>query len=147
MEAGAYGGWVIFRFYQPGKKHPRWTLRLYYHHGATKGAPVTKGTIEHERLAARVDGADVIVAGHNHRGYILPTIVDAVTDRGVAYGKTVWHIRTAGYKEEWLNERRGFAMEGNHGPRPLGGVMLNVNFEGTGANWQRINIVPEAWAL
>jgi len=147
VEAGAYGGWVLFRLYtdEAMQGKPKATVRLYYHHGATAGAQVSKGTIEAERMAAHSDGADIVVAGHNHRHYAVMAPKDAVSERGVPYRKIVWYVRTPGYKDEWTDTPLGFAQEKRMGPRPLGAVLMQLMIQGRGPLRKRLRIRAEEW--
>ncbi len=147
VEVGAYGGWVLFRLYadKAMRGRPLATVRLYYHHGATIGAPVSKGTIEAERMAAHSDGADIVVAGHNHRHHTVMAPKDAVSERGVPYRKAVWYVRTPGYKDEWTDEPLGFAQEKRQGPKPVGSVLVQMMVRGGGSARERLRIRAEEW--
>ena len=58
--AGGYGGWVKFNF-QWGKCDSR---VLYHYHGTGGGGPVTRGTIQTNRIAVFTPDADIVLTGH-----------------------------------------------------------------------------------
>lgn len=62
VEASGYGGWVIFRFNLA--KTIQKSIVLYHYHGTGGGGPVTRGTIQTNRIAVFTPDADIVLTGH-----------------------------------------------------------------------------------
>lgn len=61
---GGYSGWVRFLLrYATTTSSAQNSLRLWYHHGWGGGGPVTRGTIQTNRIGAYVD-SDITLTGH-----------------------------------------------------------------------------------
>lgn len=138
VEAMGYSGWVLFRLRGSDKKVLD-TATFYFHHGAAKSG---SGIGEMERVLSFTN-ADVIHLGHNHRHVTSYHVREEVTQNGVVTPKTVVCVRTPGYKDEWTDEKRGFAQERNHGPRPLGSVFVFLSIEGGGSRSSRLRITTQ----
>lgn len=118
---GSYAGWVRFRTALRRKK--RKTFNLKYHHGYGGGGPVTKGTIQANRMATYLPDADIVVTGHVHEDWQITYCRDRISDRDVPYIDEQVHIKLAGYKEEYLCGN-GYHIEGGRPPKPNGAAWL-----------------------
>jgi hypothetical protein len=124
VAVGGYGGWVRFLFTMDTTK--RFSLNLKYFHGSGGDAPVTRGVIQTARQAVYLPDADIVWNGHNHNEYCVPIQRERISGRGELYQDTQWHIRTPGYKNEYRNGDRGWAVESGMPPKPLGCVWLKM---------------------
>jgi hypothetical protein len=69
--------------------------------------------------------ADVIVRGHTHQKWYVPTTVDRITSAGNLYQQRVHHLRTGSYK--LLGDRfAGWATEKGFNTPTLGGWWLKM---------------------
>jgi predicted phosphodiesterase len=120
-----YSGFVRFMFQR--KAGMRSTRRLYFHHGAGGGGPVTKGTIQTNRRAASVD-ADIFVSGHIHESWALENVIVKMNDSGQVTLSTQTHVQLPTYKQEF-NMQGGFHIEKGRPPKPLGGWWLVFHYD------------------
>jgi len=129
IEVGGYGGWVIFRFTfgSEGYKHKTGSFKLKYFHGAGGAAPVTKGTIQHNRMQTSVEGADAIWMGHVHNDYEVTYTVESLDSKFNVVLKDILMVRTSTYKEEYNKGKGGWHVERGAGPKPLGGRWLELH--------------------
>jgi len=96
-EAMGYWGYIRFQFkYKKGGGSA--SKMLYFHHGVSTSAPVTKGVIQVARQAAYIHDADIVLNGHNHQSYVMPQQVERLDQYMKPYTETVWYLRTPGYK-------------------------------------------------
>jgi hypothetical protein len=58
----------VYTFVEGGAKI---SYRIKYFHGSGGGGPVTKGTIQFNRMSTMVEGADLIWMGHVHEDHEL----------------------------------------------------------------------------
>jgi hypothetical protein len=128
VEASGYGGWVIFRFcdsQQAGKQSAnKDTIRLYHYHGSGGGGPVTRGTIQTNRLAVMTPDAAIVLSGHTHDEWTVTIPRQRISDRGVIYQDEQLHIRCPGYKDAWGDGSGGWEVERMLGPKALGSAWL-----------------------
>lgn len=124
---GDYSGWIIYRYKRFETESHVYAIK--YHHGFGGGGAVTKGTIQHNRMSTFVHSADLIWMGHVHENYELVYQVEYLTRSLNVRTKPVLMIRTSTYKEEYTNG--GFHIEGGRPPKPLGGRILTLTFEGS----------------
>lgn len=130
IEVGGYGGWAVFRFNLSGKEEYKSRLgsfKLKYFHGAGGAAPVTKGTIQHNRMQTSVEGADAIWMGHVHNDYEVTYTVESLDQKFNVILKDILMIRTSTYKEEYNKGKGGWHVERGAGPKPLGGRWLELH--------------------
>lgn len=129
---GGYGGWVILRFviFETQKQ----SMRIKYHHGSGGGGPVTRGVIGTNRQAVYLPDADVVVNGHTHDAYIVPIRRERVTPLGAVSLDYTYYLRTPGYKDEYGDGSRGWAVERGMAPKPQGAI------------WQRLYVRKESGA-
>lgn len=120
---GGYGGWVRFQF---ERARHRSTRTLYHYHGTGGGGPVTRGTIQTNRLAVYNPDADVIFTGHTHDEWCLTIARQRLTTNGIPYHDEQLHIRAPGYKDSWGDGYAGWEVERGLAPRPIGSAWLRL---------------------
>lgn len=128
IQTGGYGGWVVYTF-KAEKTNTRSSYRIKYFHGSGGGGPVTKGTIQFNRMATMVEGADMVWMGHVHEDHELTYQVERINQSNRVHLKEVLMVRTATYKEEYGDEKDGYGAKGwmverGSPPKPLGGRWL-----------------------
>jgi UDP-2,3-diacylglucosamine pyrophosphatase LpxH len=135
-EAMGYWGYVRFMFkYKKGGGSA--VKNLYYHHGKSNGAPVTKGIIQVNRQGVYLHDADIVLNGHNHQSYCMPVQVEKLNQMTMRpYTQTVWYLRTPGYKmspgdslQTW-----GYGPEKHRSPTPRGCMFVNMTYTHSSEN-------------
>lgn len=128
VNVGGYGGWIVTRFVNKGSGEKKATYRhlIKYHHGYGGGGPVTKGTIQHQREAVKVQGADLIWMGHVHEDYEMTYSYETLDWKSDIKHKDILMLRTASYKEEYGDGFGGFHIERGRPVKPLGGRWLKL---------------------
>ena len=126
VQVGGYGGWVVYTF---GRYNNKGSYRIKYFHGSGGSAAVTKGTIQFNRMATMVEGADLIWMGHVHEDHELSYTVERLNDRGNVKLKEILMIRTPTYKEEYNDGIGGWHVERGAPPKALGGRWLELHPE------------------
>jgi hypothetical protein len=127
VEVGGYGGWIVYRF-QRNNGEGRTRFAIKYFHGSGGGGPVTKGTIQFNRMSTMVEGADLIWMGHVHEDHELTYTVERLSQNKV-WLKDILMVRTATYKEEYNEGKGGWHVERGASPKPLGGRWLELHPE------------------
>jgi len=127
VEVGGYGGWIVYRF-QRNTGEGRTRFAIKYFHGSGGGGPVTKGTIQFNRMSTMVEGADLIWMGHVHEDHELTYTVERLSQNKV-WLKDILMVRTATYKEEYNEGKGGWHVERGASPKPLGGRWLELHPE------------------
>lgn len=128
---GKYDGWVRF----VPKIMPKdgtvikngQVTNIYYHHGSGGGGIVTKGVIQTNRRNSYIDGADIMVSGHIHEAWIMETPKESITSHGTIERKSVMHVQTGTYKEEFTGS--GWHVERGAPPKPLGSWWLRMYWD------------------
>jgi hypothetical protein len=115
---GGFGGWIRLMFSVGGV--PKTSLKIKYFHGAGSEAPVTRGVIQTNRQAVYLPDANIVLNGHNHNSYIVPIIRERISNKGVLYTDTQYHIRTPGYKQDYADGSGGWTVERGGVPKPIG---------------------------
>jgi len=128
---GGYGGWIRFLLHN-GSNGMRTSVKLKYHHGFGGDAPVTRGVIHTNRQNVYIKNADIIVNGHNHNAYYVPIVTESISGNGRVVFETTHHIRTPGYKQEYGDGSKGWAIEKGMVPKPIGGAMVKYTVESNG---------------
>ena len=123
--AGGYGGWVKFNF-QWGKCDSR---VLYHYHGTGGGGPVTRGTIQTNRIAVFTPDADIVLTGHTHDSWMLPIRRQRLSTQGTVYHDEQYHVRCAGYKDAWGDGSAGWEVEKMLGPKPKDAAWLRFWYQ------------------
>jgi len=125
---GKYDGWVRFVptiLSEDGKDTIKPSVtNLYYHHGSGGGGIVTKGVIQTNRRNAYIDGADIFVSGHIHEAWIMETPKESISSHGTIQRKSVMHVQTGTYKEEFTGS--GWHVERGAPPKPLGSWWMRI---------------------
>jgi hypothetical protein len=131
VNLGGYGGWIVTRFIGKANatKKPTYIHKIKYHHGFGGGGPVTKGTIQHQRMANATQGADVIWMGHVHEDYELTYSFEFLDNLCNVRHKDILMLRTASYKEEYQDGFGGFHVEKGRPVKPLGGRWLELSLK------------------
>lgn len=125
--AGGYGGWVKF-YFDSGKGESK---TLYHYHGTGGGGPVTRGTIQTNRIAVFTPDAEIVLTGHTHDSWMLPIRRQRITSRGVIYHDEQYHVRCAGYKDAWGDGSAGWEVEKMLGPKPKDAAWLRFYYDTT----------------
>lgn len=118
---GGYSGWIRFSVDRSGARK---SFRLFYHHGYGGGGPVTRGVIQTNRMAVYLPDADIIASGHTHDHWLMPIERVRITEADVVKKDRQYHVRTAGYKDEYAEGMGGWHIERGAPPKPLGAVWL-----------------------
>jgi hypothetical protein len=108
------------------------SVKMKYFHGAGSDAPVTRGVIQTSRQAVFLNGADIVVNGHNHHSYYVPIVQESVSAAGKVVFSTQHHVRTPGYKNEYNDGTSGWAVEKGMVPKPLGGAFVSLRVKQNG---------------
>lgn len=124
---GGYGGWVRFLFTLGGST--RTSKVLYHYHGTGGGGPVTRGTIQTNRLAVYNPDADIVFTGHTHDEWMLTIQRQRLNDAGKPYHDEQLCIRAPGYKDAWGDGYGGWEVERGLSPKPLGAAWLRLYLE------------------
>lgn len=120
---GGYRGWIRILFEGRGGSW-RKSLNIAYTHGSGGAAPVTKGVIKTNRRSVMFPDADIQLSGHIHEGWSFPIARIRLTDSGKEVKDECVHLCVPTYKDEVLNTGEGFAIEGEHSPKPIGAWWL-----------------------
>lgn len=122
LQYGGYAGWVRIAIHAPKNKR-RSSLWIYRHHGYGGGGPVTRGTIQTARMGLYLPDADVVWTGHTHDHWMMPIERYRINSRDVPYLDRQFHVRTAGYKDEF-SPQDGWHVERGGPPKPRGAAWL-----------------------
>lgn len=133
--AGAYSGWLWLTFQANKSEAVQWSTRIYHHHGAGGGGPMTHGVLDTRRQASYLPNADVIWNGHSHTSYLLSTSQVRLNKEGREVLDRVDYVRTAGYKDEWTGmsaDGYGYAFQRTkmNPPSMKGSVLMRLWYEG-----------------
>lgn len=115
--SGGYGGWVRFRFSMGTAKQ---VVDLKYFHGSGGGGIVTKGAIQQQRMAATIEGANIIYMGHVHELTSSIFTKEYISNVGEVKRFNQVHLRGSTYKEEYKDGYGGYHIEKGRPPKPLG---------------------------
>lgn len=126
VNASGYGGWVRLQFHEAGKcKRVLW---LYHYHGTGGGGPVTRGTIQTNRIAVFTPDADIVLTGHTHDEWIMPIRRQRISPHGNVFHDEQLHLRAPGYKDAWEDGNGGWEVERMLGPKPIGSMWLHLEW-------------------
>mgnify|MGYP003625928023 FL=1 len=122
-----YQGWIFFRLHrEPTKKTTRrtdiHTVRTFFTHGYGGAAPVTKGVIQANRKAVYLPDADIVISGHTHQQWDFPINRYRISQRGVVYTDTQYHLQLPCYLDPAPEDSdgMGWAIEKGFPPTPTG---------------------------
>ncbi len=129
-EAAGYWGYlrIMMDYTKGGDKLSK---NLYWHHGVSSGAPVTKGVIQVNRQGVYLHDADIVLNGHNHQSYWMPVQVERVSKKTMdVYTESVHYFRTPGYKMSPSDSGSvvGYGAEKHRAPTPKGCVFLDFEY-------------------
>lgn len=127
IQVGGYGGWIIYNFSRSQSGSGSISYKIKYFHGSGGGGVVTKGTIQFNRMATMVEGADMIWMGHVHEDHELTYTVERLNKNNKVYLKDILMVRTATYKEEYNEGKYGWHVERGAPPKPMGGRWLELH--------------------
>ncbi len=127
VHRGGFSGWVRFMF---SYRSERKSLKLAYHHGYGGDAPVTKGTIQTNRMAVYLPDADFVCTGHTHNEWQFPIARLRLSDSGRVYHDEQLHLELPSYKDEYREGEGGWTIERGGPPKPIGAMWLRLFFEG-----------------
>ena len=122
---GGYHGFV--RFQHSITKTSRRTTTMYYSHG-NWGGIIGKGTQSIVRYASIAPDADIVVSGHIHEYWSTKHAQFKLTQNGAIKIVPQLHIKTACYKEEFI-QPDGWAIEKISMPKVMGGWWLTFHQE------------------
>jgi len=118
---GDYAGFIRFRAERSERKSSR--LVLGYHHGYGGGGPVTKGTIQTNRMSTYLPDCNLVVSGHVHEKWALQIDRSRLSHVGKPYLDRQVHLKIPGYKDEY-SSFNGWHIERGGTPKPLGAWWL-----------------------
>jgi len=133
VDARPMEGWTRFRFEHEAGGNVR-TAQMYSHHGSGGSASVTKGTIQANRRAAGISGAQIVCTGHIHRSWELAIQQKALQRNGEQVQEKQLHVQLPSYKREWEN-KSGFHVEKERKPRPVGARWLRFEVTSSGLHY------------
>lgn len=125
IQIGGYGGWILYKFVRGGSNSSI-LYRIKYFHGSGGGGPVTKGSIQFNRMSTMVENADMIWMGHVHESQELTYTVERMNSANVVDLRDILMVRTPTYKEEYNEGKGGWHVERGAPPKPLGGRWLEL---------------------
>jgi len=136
VHMGGYGGWVKFvGDYYGGKE----SVMMHYFHGSGGGGPVTRGVIQTNRQAVFLPDAQICLTGHTHDQWIVPIERQRIKNTAMKlYKDTQYHIKVAGYKEEYEDGYGGWHIERGAPPKPKGACWLKFTWFGEERNGERL---------
>jgi hypothetical protein len=122
IHRGGFSGWIVFRASVGGKNIQ--TKRMAWHHGYGGDAPVTKGTIQTNRMAVYLPDADFVVTGHTHNEWQFPIPRVRISSHGTIFHDEQLHLKLPTYKEEYRDGHSGWHIERGGPPKPVGAVWM-----------------------
>jgi len=107
---------------------------IYFHHGPPSSG-ITKGIPAHKRMMGWCPDADVIVTGHNHADYIIPSERIRLARGGEIGFDLSWMVRVPGYKNAWGGPDgevgyEGWEVEKAFEPQTQGSAMITIYWKG-----------------
>jgi len=141
LQMGTYQGFVRIR---PKIASGRCgNLTIAYHHGFGGSAPVTRGTIQTNRMAIAYPDADLVWSGHTHTEFYLSIARLRLNASDSVERDEQIHIRSPGYKED-LKKGEGWAVEKGFMPQSLGAWWMKLWIEKTSKGSHGIRFSVEA---
>lgn len=121
--SGGYRGWIRLMFEATGGGR-RKSFNIAYSHGSGGSAPVTRGVIKTNRRSVVFPDADIFLSGHIHESWSMEVPRIRLTDMGREVSDVMVHLSIPTYKDEIAEQGSGWAVEGEHSPKPLGAWWL-----------------------
>jgi len=132
---GGYSGYVRLQILDGGGKR-RNSILLHYHHGFGGGGPVTRGVIQTNRMAVYLADADIVWTGHTHDHWMVPIQrVRLNQNFGVEQCRQI-HVRSAGYKDDYVDGIGGWHIERGGPPKPRGGLWIRLSLDKKKAQYE-----------
>jgi hypothetical protein len=125
VHLGGYGGWVRLCGHFHGGMQ---ALNMHYFHGSGGGGPVTRGVIQTNRQAVFLPDANICLTGHTHDQWLVPIERQRINNKGRLFKDTCYHIKIAGYKEEYEDGFGGWHIERGAAPKPRGACWLELKY-------------------
>lgn len=145
VQAGGYGGWVVFRVTL--QKTKVFVLRLRYFHGSGGGGLMTHGVLATRRMASWLPDADVVVCGHTHDHWHVKLMQERLVKFKGKYDirlEEQHHVRTPTYKQEW-DPAGGWHVETGKPPKPQGAMWMRLQLvQGTSEGMRLVATFVEA---
>jgi hypothetical protein len=107
----------------------KYSKLIHFHHGFGGNAPRSKGIMRVDIDAAKYPDADVIVRGHTHQKWAIPSLSRRLTSRGEFIKKTQYHFQLGSYKDGYGKGIRGWEVEKEFSDTPLGSFLLNLSYQ------------------
>lgn len=120
---GGYRGWIRLMF-EGASGGMRKTFNIAYSHGSGGSAPVTRGVIRTNRRSVVFPDADTFLSGHIHERWAVEVPRIRLSDMGKELKDEQVHLSIPTYKDEIVDQGNGWAVEGEHSPKPLGAWWL-----------------------
>lgn len=127
ISAGSFSGWIRFAIQRCNE---RASFRYFRHHGYGGGGPVTRGAIQTNRMAVYLPDADIVHTGHTHDAWLVPIERVRINQADQLKLDRAYHVRTAGYKEEYGDGFGGWHIERGAPPKPRGAAWLRFFWDG-----------------
>jgi hypothetical protein len=129
---GGYGGWVNIVNQYAEKSSTKFSTRLKYFHGSGGGGIVTKGAINLTRALEIYEGMDAFTMGHIHENWARTDVRDTFEYNAGKHSyelkqKEIHHMITGTYKEEYGDGSKGWHVERNAPPKPVGGRIMTID--------------------
>lgn len=124
---GGYSGWIQFNFTYHSTK--RVSKRMFYHHGYGGAAPVTKGTIQTNRMSVYLPDADIVVSGHTHGQWWFPIQRVRLSNAGQVYHDKQIHVKIPTYKDAYGTGKSGWEVEKGFAPSPIGAWWMRLFYK------------------
>jgi len=144
VKTGGYGGHLSLKIKASSSR----AYNIKYFHGSGGGGVVTKGVIQNNRMATFIHGVDCITQGHVHEAHAHFDVIETLESRTMTVNKkSLLHLRTPTYKEEYKDQSGGWHVERGAPPKPLGGCLLKLKVKRYGKNGdkRKIECIPEFW--
>lgn len=121
---GGYSGWMEFSFAGSSAKRTSGRARnsivtVNYHHGSSSGKS-TSNILSHEKRAAFLPDADLLLTGHAHNFWCEIVARLRLGRGGAVYHDTQVHLGCPGYKNDTGDGSEGWGNEKGFRPKPLG---------------------------
>lgn len=130
-QSSGYGGWVMFRFVVNATRGRlvKDTVTLYHYHGTGGGGPVTRGTIQTNRISVMTPDPNIILTGHTHDEWQMTIPRQRLSSKGIIYHDEQLHIRCPGYKDAWGDGSGGWETERMLGPKAMGSAWIRFWYD------------------
>jgi len=130
---GGYGGWINLNYtHSKTNSNTKMNSKMKYFHGSGGGGIVTKGAINLTRAMEMYESMDIFTIGHIHENWSRNDVRDSfdfnpgrhIYEQNL---KSIHHIITGTYKEEYGDGSQGWHIERGAPPKPIGGRILTID--------------------